>query len=247
MIDAVKMQQADVLCFQEFWDRRDPDMKNSNIRVFKELGYPYSYFVKTIIDDMERQMGVVIFSKYPITDSAEFTYSEDDFAEHLIYADILFNQQKIRILTTHLQSVRFDDTEYTAISKIKHRDENGFKDSKTIARKLKRAYQFRDTQADFVHQKIKESPYPVIICGDFNDVPNSYTYFTIKDGLQDAFLEKGTGIGRTFQYLSPTLRIDYILADKRFEVSQFNLLKVPYSDHYPILADFTKIIPAGNK
>ncbi|MEZ5028200.1 MAG: endonuclease/exonuclease/phosphatase family protein [Ferruginibacter sp.] len=85
--------------------------------------------------------------------------------------------------------------------------------------------------------KIKQSPYPVIVCGDMNDVPNSYTYFTVKDDLQDAFLKKSGGLGRTFRYISPTLRIDYILADKKFEVENFSKIKVPYSDHYPILAD----------
>ena len=81
------------------------------------------------------------------------------------------------------------------------------------------------------------SRHPVIVCGDFNDVPNSYTYFTVKGDLQDAFLEKGSGFGRTLRMLSPTLRIDYILADQRFKVTQYHKIEVPYSDHYPILAD----------
>jgi endonuclease/exonuclease/phosphatase family metal-dependent hydrolase len=69
-------------------------------------------------------------------------------------------------------------------------------------------------------------------------VPNSYTYFKSKGDLQDAFLKKGHSIGRTFRYLSPTLRIDYILADKQLEVAQFNRVIAPYSDHYPVIADF---------
>ena len=237
MLELIKNQQADVLCLQEFWDKEAWQSNYSNIQAFKEMGYPFSYFVKTNYDNRILNTGVVILSKYPITDTAKFAFGEDDYAEHLIYVDILFHQQKVRIFTTHLQSVRFEDGEYSALRKIKRRDESGLKDSKTIVRKLKNAYQFRGTQADFVQQKIKESPYPVIICGDFNDVPNSYTYFTIKGNLQDAFVQKGTGLGRTFMYLSPTLRIDYILADKIFEVEQFNRIKVPYSDHYPVVAD----------
>ncbi|MEO5892012.1 MAG: endonuclease/exonuclease/phosphatase family protein [Ferruginibacter sp.] len=237
MLEVVKMQQADVLCFQEFWDSRDSHPKHSNIQAFKDMGYTHSYFVKTVVELIDHHTGVVILSKYPITDSVQFHYGQDDFAEHLIYADIQFNQQKVRVFTTHLQSVRFEDKEYSAISKIKHTDESGLKDSKTIVKKLKNAYQFRGSQADFVQQKIKESPYPVIVCGDFNDVPNSYTYFTIKGDLQDAFLKKGSGLGRTFQYLFPTLRIDYILAQKSFSVQQFERIKVPYSDHYPVVAD----------
>lgn len=237
MLDEVKKQRADVLCFQEFTDKKVPWAKFSNINTFKEMGYQYSYLVKSVMGNVSYNLGVVILSRYPITDTAKFSYGEYDAAEHLIYADIQFNQQKIRVFTTHLQSVKFENNEYSTLRKIKRTDENGLQGSKTIVRKLRYAYQFRGTQADFVKQKIKESPYPVIICGDFNDVPNSYTYFTIKGNLQDAFLEKGTGLGRTFQYLSPTLRIDYILADKKFEVTQFNRINVPYSDHYPVVTD----------
>ncbi|MEJ7588778.1 MAG: endonuclease/exonuclease/phosphatase family protein [Ferruginibacter sp.] len=235
MLETIKSQQADVLCFQEFWDKRYPNSKYSHIQAFKEMGYPYYYFATTT--KVRYEIGVAIFSRYPIADTGKFSYGKEDFAEHLIYADIRINQQKVRVFTTHLQSVRFEDEDYSAISKIKHTDESGLKDSKSIVRKLKNAYHFRGTQADMVDRQIKESPYPVIICGDFNDVPNSYTYFTIKGNLQDTFVKKGSGLGRTFRYISPTLRIDYILADKKFNVAQFNRVNVPYSDHYPVVSD----------
>ncbi|MCW3092680.1 MAG: endonuclease/exonuclease/phosphatase family protein [Ferruginibacter sp.] len=237
MIDLIRKQQADVICLQECWDKKNQRSKYGKLQELKDMGYCYSYFVKTVKENVNYKSGVAILSKYPITDTAKFSYGKDDFAEHLIYADVQFNQQKIRVFTTHLQSVRFDEAEYTALRKIKRTDETGLKDSRTIVRKLRDAYEFRATEAELVQQKLKESPYPVIICGDFNDVPNSYTYFTIKGDLQDAFLKKGTGLGRTFQYLSPTLRIDYILVDKNYKVKQYNRIKVPYSDHYPVIAD----------
>jgi endonuclease/exonuclease/phosphatase family metal-dependent hydrolase len=239
MLELIKKQKPDVICLQEFWDRKYYDKNYSNIQLFNEMGFPYSYFAKSFLDNQDQKMGVAIISKYPITDSAKFSFGENDFAEHLIYADIQYNNQKVRVFTTHLQSVRFNNGEYVALRKIKQKDESGLKDSKKIIQKLKHAYNLRETEADLVSQKINESPNPVIVCGDFNDVPNSYTYFKIKGSLQDAFLKKGTGFGRTFQYLSPTLRIDFILADKNFNVEQYNRLKVPYSDHYPVVADLS--------
>ena len=237
MAELVISQQADVLCFQEFWDSNGHNNHDSIIPVFKEAGYQYSYFVKTIIEKGTIKTGVAILSKYPILDTGKFTFGKKDFAENLIYADILCNNNRVRVFTTHLQSVRFEQQEYNSLDKIKRTDKSGLKDSRTILGKLKRAYQFRGSQADLVQEKIKESPYPVIICGDFNDVPNSYTYFTIKGNLQDAFLKAAGGFGRTFQYISPTLRIDYILADKKFDVAQYNCVVSDYSDHYPVVAD----------
>jgi endonuclease/exonuclease/phosphatase (EEP) superfamily protein YafD len=82
-----------------------------------------------------------------------------------------------------------------------------------------------------------DSPYPVLFCGDLNDVPNSYTYSTVRGRMQDAFLKKGFGIGRTFSAISPTLRIDYIFADDHFKIKQFNRLVKHYSDHFMLVAD----------
>jgi endonuclease/exonuclease/phosphatase family metal-dependent hydrolase len=110
-------------------------------------------------------------------------------------------------------------------------------DSKTLISKLRKGYKYRYSQAQIVRGQIEQSPYPVILTGDFNDVPNSNTYFTISKNMQDAFLKKGSFIGRTFRFISPTLRIDYILADKSFEVNQVRVIHVPYSDHYPVEAD----------
>jgi len=110
-----------------------------------------------------------------------------------------------------------------------------------ILKKLIRGYEIRYYQSDLAGKKIAQSPYPAIVCGDFNDVPNSSTYFNIKGNLQDPFLKKGSGRGRTtrtsFGLISPTLRIDYILASRNFKVQQFEISHVPYSDHFPVITD----------
>ena len=160
-----------------------------------------------------------------------------DPGEHLLYIDIKTDNKIFRIFATHLQSVHFEKSDYQSLRRIKHAQERNLSDSRTIVSKLKKGYESRYDQAELVSQKIKESPYPSIICGDFNDVPNSSTYFKIKGNLQDAFLKKGAWLGRTFRFISPTLRIDYILTDKKFTVTQYQRIKVPYSDHYPVEAD----------
>ncbi|MEO8765176.1 MAG: endonuclease/exonuclease/phosphatase family protein [Ginsengibacter sp.] len=237
MLELVKEQKADILCFEEFFETRDTKYFPGNIPAIAQMGYPYHYYVPTITWYRDFETGVVIFSKYPIIDSLKISFEETTLAEHLIYIDIKVKEKIFRVLTTHLQSVKFDEDDYESLSQLKHINKEGLKDSRTIVSKLKKGYTHRYLQAEMVRQEIEKSPYPVILCGDFNDVPNSSTYFRIKGKLQDCFLKKGSFLGRTFRFISPTLRIDYILADKKFTVEQFQRIRVPYSDHYPVEAD----------
>ncbi len=239
MLGLVQIQNADVLCFQEFFEPHDSKKYAKNISAIVKIGYPYHYFISSNDFEKEFEIGVAIFSKYPIIDSAKFEYAKNSSAEHLIYIDIKVKNKIFRIFTTHLQSVRFAAEEYQSLSELKHSNREGLRDSRTIVSKLKKGYTYRYSQAEIVHQQIEASPYPVIVCGDFNDVPNSNTYFKVKGKLQDAFLKKGFFIGRTFRFISPTLRIDYILSDKKFSVQQSKVIHVPYSDHYPVEADLS--------
>ena len=86
-------------------------------------------------------------------------------------------------------------------------------------------------------KEIEKSPYPVIVCGDFNDVPNSYAYYHIGKGMIDAFKAKGSGLDRTYLGISRTLRIDYIFCQPAFEVVEYNRIIKNFSDHYPVIAD----------
>lgn len=237
MIDLLKQSNADVLCFEEYADLENLKDSNSVTSAIMKLGYLHYAFAATKPNAENDSRGVIIFSKTPIIQSDTFDYGKNTQAEHLIYTDIETGGKKFRIFTTHLQSVRFEYSDYQSLERLKRARDPGYHGSRTIVSKLKAGYQFRYQQAQIVKEKIAESPYPVIITGDFNDVPNSNTYFVIKGNLQDAFLKKGFFIGRTFRFISPTLRIDYILADKSFKVNQFRVIHVPYSDHYPIEAD----------
>jgi endonuclease/exonuclease/phosphatase family metal-dependent hydrolase len=237
MMDLVKQQNADVLCFEEYADLKNSEDSASHVSEIKKFGFPYYLSVPTDTAGDRITNGVAIFSKYPVINSGVYSYGQNANAEHLIFVDINIGKDTFRIFTTHLQSVRFEWRDYQSLNNLKRARDPGFENSKDIITKLRRGYRFRHIQAQIVKQKLAESPYPVIITGDFNDVPNSNTYFTIKGNLQDAFLKKGYWIGRTFRFISPTLRIDYIFADKKFKVKQFRVLHAPYSDHFPIETD----------
>ena len=157
--------------------------------------------------------------------------------EHLVHGDVVMNRDTLRIFTTHLQSFSFTSSDYADLEKIKSQDEEAVEASKNILRKMKAAFTRRGSQADLVYNSIAKSKYPVVICGDFNDVPNSYVYFRVRNNLQDAFLKKGFGTGKTYMKLAPFLRIDYLFADKRFDIKQFQLVDEKLSDHAMIVTD----------
>ena len=102
---------------------------------------------------------------------------------------------------------------------------------------MKHAFEARAKQSELVKKQINASPYPTIITGDFNDVPSSYTYYQIATGWKDAFLEKGFGVGDTYLGISPTLRIDYILANSSWDVKAWEQMDENLSDHHMIMAD----------
>lgn len=235
MLDLIRQQNADVLCFQEFYHSTDSNLYN-NIDAVKALGYPYFYY-SWDRDGYKQWFGQAIFSRYPIVDSSVLHYPSPSQRETLIRADIRIGGDTLRFFTTHLQSVKFKRQDYENIEEIKNREDSLLQNSRSVFQKLKLGIILRAQQAGIVKEILSDSPHPFVITGDFNDVPNSYTYFKISENLQDAFLKKGFGIGRTFSALSPTLRIDHILTTKDFEVLQFNRQVKSLSDHYMIVAD----------
>jgi endonuclease/exonuclease/phosphatase family metal-dependent hydrolase len=230
MMDAVRKQNADVLCFQEYFESFAPHLFPANTPVLKKMGFNYYYFtpVRKIINE-KLQGGLCIFSKYPIVDSSFYKFKDRGNSEGYSFVDIQFNSQIIRIYNCHLQSPRLAKREYNPLGEVE--------ESRSALGKIKRAYALRSGQVDTLRGSINTSKYPVIVCGDFNDVPNSYSYFKVKGNLQDAFLKKGLGLGETFRFISPTLRIDYMLIDKRFKIEQFTKLNYKYSDHYSQVMD----------
>jgi endonuclease/exonuclease/phosphatase family metal-dependent hydrolase len=235
MLEQIQKQAPDILCLEEFFHSPDSTFYN-NISEIKAMGYPY-YCFSYDPDGEYQYIGPAIFSKYPMIDTGLIRYLRPSMPEALVHADIKVGNDTIRVFTTHLQSVQFRQRDYEAISEIKNVEDSLFANSKTVLAKLRKAMQYRSTQANIARQIMDDSPYPSIFCGDLNDTPSSYTYFTIRGEMQDAFLEKGFGIGRTYSSLSPTLRIDYILADDRFHISQFTRVVKYLSDHFMIMAD----------
>lgn len=238
MMEQLREQNADILCLQEFQTSvNNPEYYNNIEYIRKQLNYPYFYFYYND-DGSMTYYSSIIFSRYPIIDSGLVQYPLPTLPDVLLHADIRVNEDTIRVFTTHLQSLQFKKSDYEKISSIERIEKDSlFIKTKTIGSKLKRGIVYRSIQARIVRDELKKGSHPTLLCGDMNDIPNSYTYATVRGNMQDAFLKKSWGVGRTFTGLSPTLRIDYIFADKNFRILQFDRLAKSLSDHYMLVAD----------
>src|SRR5258705_3037743 len=236
MMDLIQKQDADIFCMQEFFHSNDSAWYPNLVYIQSHFNYPYHYYSHDVDGD-NHFIGSIIFSRYPIIDSGMVRYPRPSLPEALMHCDIKVNDDTIRVFTTHLQSHQLYKSDYEKIDRIKDAGGELISDSKTMISKLQRGIINRKLQVDIVKKVLEDSPYPFLFCADLNDVPNSYTYFTARGELQDAFLQKGFGVGRTFLSLAPTLRIDYIFADHHFKIDQFARVIKKYSDHYLLIAD----------
>lgn len=230
---------ADIICLQEFFSAIVPgNHYNLMDSISRTMGYPYYYFSKDYPKFNEKYYsGSIIFSRYKIYDTVK-TVFPGLFAGSIIKTGIIINTDTVDIFTTRLQSVRFLSNEYIQLHNIKNGSDSAFIGSKNIIRKLKNGYRQRAEQANTVNKLIAQSTRPVIFAGDLNDVPVSYTYSKVKENLSDAWINKGSGIGRTFKFISPTLRIDHIFYNKFFNASQTNLIITrDASDHFGLISD----------
>ncbi len=240
MLALINEYQPDIACFQEMVAEDSAVTDHGHMDDFsKKLNfsnYHYSYNRK---EDFwgYAHFGIIIFSRYPIINKMTKTFYPNDYNSIFQYVDIVKGEDTIRVFNLHLQSLRFSNSNLKYIDKLSVEDKSGLKESKNIIAKFKRGFLRRQVQAERIQAEINNSPYPVIISGDFNDVPNSYAYHAIGGKMKNAFVEKGSGLGRTFSGISPVLRIDNIFVDERFEVNQFLRIKKKLSDHFPIIAD----------
>jgi endonuclease/exonuclease/phosphatase family metal-dependent hydrolase len=239
IIDFVYNFNPDVICFQEYFQEL-PDKKKKKKPYdieYKLRRWPYHYkWVKPV---MGGEFGSATFSRYPIVRHGYFQFKNSD--NLTIYTDIKIDKDTVRFYNNHLQSYRFDKDDYALVDSIS----TGSSPKKTgsfrrIGSRLKRAFIQRSQQTDTIARHAKMSPYPVFICGDFNDTPSSYTYHRMKGNRKDAFMEAGWGISNTYAGDFPSFRIDYILYNPIYKAIAYHSPRLGYSDHYPVTSVLIK-------
>ena len=232
IFDYISHQNADVICFQEFFNDKSNKF-NALDGLIKSQKAREVHTEYTSIKRGVYQFGIATFSKYPIVKRGVIRF--DNTSNITIFTDIKIKNDTIRVYNNHLQSNHFTSNDYELIDNLSNtKSTKYFLELSNVISKLSKAFIKRAYQVEKISKHIKQSPYPVIVCGDFNDVPTSYTYTKMRGHLDDAFIESGFGFGTTTAMKFPSFRIDYIFHDKNIKSSNFVTDKVYYSDHFPV-------------
>jgi endonuclease/exonuclease/phosphatase family metal-dependent hydrolase len=231
----LKDVNPDILCFQEFYHQDKPTKfitRDSIIQFLEIRDYHERYAHKL---RGRQNFGVAILSKYPIISKGDLIFeaqSENDF-NYCVFADIVKGNDTFRIYNVHLQSIRLQNDDY-ALFEQGSAEAADKSTVRLLADKLLIAYPKRAQQARRVMEHVETSPYPTIVCGDFNDTPMSYTYHQFNKKLTDSYRNTSMGIGSTYAGRVPAGRIDYIFHSKDLQSAGFSIQKEAYSDHRAI-------------
>ncbi|MDR1342922.1 MAG: endonuclease/exonuclease/phosphatase family protein [Prevotellaceae bacterium] len=234
----INHEKFDVACLQEFYTHSEVQSEQQFARRLPGLPYYYAHY-STI--RRNRRFGIATFSRFPIVNKGSVAFSNT--VNTAIFTDIVLNAgDTVRVYNVHLQSVRFGDRERDLLQDERFWYDNK-KDHSRVLRsaldKLKSAFLIRAQQVDALSQHMRRSPYAVVVCGDFNDTPISYTYHTMRGNLCDGFIEAGRGLMSTFVSIIPSFRIDYILYSSRFSAGACYCPNLTCSDHYPLVCRLT--------
>ena len=229
----ISERKPDILCLQEIFLTGEKGTLTIDGLRNKTGKATFSHVTWALSKKGEKNYGIATFSRFPIVNKGDIRFPNT--INLSIFTDVKINNDTIRIYNNHLQSVRLRKKSYSFLKTFNHIDEEEAIDEiKDISLRLKHAFALRAKQAKVIARHIKNSPYPVMVCGDFNDTPVSYSYHKIRGKLKDAFVESGTGIGNTYLGRFPSYRIDYILHSDNIKSSHFKTIRVNYSDHYPV-------------
>ncbi|WP_240614705.1 endonuclease/exonuclease/phosphatase family protein [Polaribacter filamentus] len=201
-------QEPDIILFQEYYSLEK-----------QQFNYPYKY-IKT--KNKQDKIGLAIYSKFPIINKGSLNLEHT--SNNIIFADVIRKKDTIRVYNLHLQSLQLNTS----------KENFGQANSEKLVARLKERFkkQAEQTKIFLAHEEGFKGK--KIVGGDFNNTCYSWVYNQISKDKKDAFLEAGSGFGKTFNYWFP-MRIDFIFTDENAVINQFNSFSEKNSDHFPIL------------
>lgn len=203
---SIRVLQPGIVCLQE--------RPHTNLLAWDTIRAAFPDYPYCIINSREDEvLNLAVFSRWPIGNVQEYYFPNS--YNKILQADIQMTGQAFRLFNVHLQTTGMNES-YSMKDRFQAMRHH------TVQ---------RNRQADLLTKAIAESPYPVIVCGDFNDTPASYAYRKISRLLQDCFLQAGQTWSGSYQCWGGFLRIDYTLCSPAFQVNRYLLISNPWSDH----------------
>jgi endonuclease/exonuclease/phosphatase family metal-dependent hydrolase len=219
-VEYINSHNPDILCLQEIWDKKNLATLCEKYKSTNKEG-----------DTSNNH----IFSRHKILRSGII---DSVPRKRCVWADLKIKDDTVRVLSLHLQStsIRPEDTQF--LEKHKYILDSARKDKlSSIVERLVENNRKRAVQAESIAKFLESTPYTTIVCGDFNDVPLSYTYNTIVRGLDDTFSKMADGFAYTYDTKYKLLRIDNIFVSPSVEVVSYEVDNdVDFSDHYPVIS-----------
>jgi endonuclease/exonuclease/phosphatase family metal-dependent hydrolase len=219
----MRRQKVEVLCLQEYTDNSGDQINSES---YKEY---FPYMAKGRSDMM-------IFSRYPIRESKTINFEMTN--NSAMWAEIDVKGRDVRVYNVHLETTGLNGTLHKAAkAQMQGLQIENNRLLKAIYGNYTMGMVIRSGQAEMVAQDIQNTPadIPVIVCGDFNDVPYSYVYKTMLGDLVDGFKECGHGGWMyTFRGGRKIVRIDYIFHSEQLKGLDYYKYELTYSDHFPV-------------
>lgn len=225
---------ADILCLQEYYasESGKPIMTGEALMKDHHFLHRHERFNK---HKKGHSFGIATFSRLPIVKKGYVDFG-DRTSNQCIWTDIDLGTDTVRVYNAHLASYHFGGAEHRFLEQL---DTDTDRDTLKrgglrILKLLRRGMRQRAGEVERIAAHMRESPHPVVYCGDMNDVPMSYGYGLLREELRDAFVESGRGLGGTYIGNLPSFRIDHILHDETLESWDFRTHPEAFSDHHPI-------------
>ena len=241
IIAYINRENPDIICFQEFYYQDKPTRFVTKDTIMKLMSITNTHERYSHNRYKKQNFGICMMSKYPMIAQGDVMF--ENFAStdnYCIFADIVKGKDTVRVYNIHLQSIKLQQQDYAMFGENNKQAGGKKSTARLLFEKLTIAYPARAEQARRVVEHVETSPYPVIICGDFNDTPMSYVYNQFNKTLVDSYRESSFGIGVTYAGKVPAGRIDYIFHTPSLQASKFKIQKTAFSDHLAVMCEIWK-------
>ena len=232
MLKYLADQQADIVCLQE-------DVDTWRRFAFQEYAKHLAYNDTIVIANNSESFNALgIHTRYPIIKRERIEYASVANGSAAWWLKV--GDDTLVVVNNHFESCHLnnDDREqYRHILKGEMPRDSVRTESKVLLIKLAEANAKRSGQIRAVRRYVEaHSQYPVIVCGDFNDSPLSYSRHAMAEQLTDCYRQSGRGIGLSYNQKAIPFRIDHIFCSRHLQPYNCKVDdEMDASDHYPIL------------